>query len=82
LGVRVTYQDETNEEGFLGRALDSRRKAARPFKGARFGFRADPRLWLDGVPPELFLVLLFYKVIPEGRVDYHPAFFEAADEPE
>jgi putative acetyltransferase len=47
----------------------------------RFGFRADSRLWLGGVPPEFFLVLPFHDVIPEGRVDYHPAFFEAADEP-
>jgi putative acetyltransferase len=47
----------------------------------RFGFRADPRLRLDGVPPELFLVLPFHDVILEGRVDYHPAFFQAVDEP-
>jgi hypothetical protein len=81
IGRELTYQDETNGEGFLGLALDSRRKASRRFKGARFGLRADPRLWLGGVPPELFLVLPFYKVIPEGRVDYHPAFFEVGDEP-
>jgi putative acetyltransferase len=47
----------------------------------RFGFRSDPRLWLAGVPPELFLILPLHDVIPEGRVDYHPAFFEAAEEP-
>ncbi len=47
----------------------------------RFGFRSDPRLRLDGVPPEFFLVLSFDDVIREGRVDYHPAFFEGADEP-
>ncbi len=41
----------------------------------RFGFRTDPRLRLDGVPPEFFLVLPFQDAIPEGRVDYHPAFF-------
>ena len=32
----------------------------------RFGFRTDPRLWLDGVPPELFLVLPFHDVISGG----------------
>ena len=32
----------------------------------RFGFRADPRLWLAGLPPEFFLVLPFQNVIPEG----------------
>jgi putative acetyltransferase len=45
----------------------------------RFGFRTDPRLRLDGVPPELFLVLPFHDVIPAGRVDYDPAFFDVAD---
>jgi putative acetyltransferase len=48
----------------------------------RFGFRTDPRLRLDGVPPEFFLILPFQNVIPEGRVDYHPAFFEVAGEQE
>jgi putative acetyltransferase len=47
----------------------------------RFGFRADPRLRLDGVPPEVFLVLPLHDVVLEGRVDYHSAFFESADEP-
>ena len=46
----------------------------------RFGFRTDPRLRLDGVPPELFLVVPFDDGIPEGHVDYHPAFFDVADE--
>jgi putative acetyltransferase len=44
----------------------------------RFGFRADPRLRLDGVPPEFFLVLPFQDAVPDGRVDYHPAFSEVA----
>jgi putative acetyltransferase len=47
----------------------------------RFGFLTDSRLRLEGVSPEFFLVLPFYNVIPAGRVDYHPAFFEVADEP-
>jgi putative acetyltransferase len=47
----------------------------------RSRFRADPRLRLDGVPPEVFLVLPFHDVILEGRVDYHAAFFQAVDEP-
>lgn len=46
----------------------------------RFGFRTDPRLRLDGVPREFFLILPFQNVIPMGRVDYHPAFFEVAGE--
>jgi hypothetical protein len=45
-----------------------------------FGFRADPRLWPGGVPPEFFVVLAFHDVISEGRVDYRAAFFEGADE--
>ena len=47
----------------------------------RFGFRADLGLRLDGVPPELFHVFPFDNVVPGGHVDYHPAFFEGADEP-
>jgi putative acetyltransferase len=42
----------------------------------RFGFRADPRLWLSGVPPEFFLILPFQNVVPTGCIDYHPAFSE------
>jgi putative acetyltransferase len=43
-----------------------------------FGFRTDPRLRFDGVPPAFFLVLPFQDAVPEGRVDYHPAFSEVA----
>lgn len=43
----------------------------------RFGFRADPRLRLDGVPAEYFLVLPFAENVPQGAVEYHPAFSEA-----
>ena len=47
----------------------------------RFGFRSDPRLWLESLSPELFLVLPCQNVISDGRVDYHPAFFAAVDQP-
>ncbi|HEY2684150.1 MAG TPA: N-acetyltransferase [Steroidobacteraceae bacterium] len=40
----------------------------------RFGFRADPRLTLAGVPPEYFQALSFATSRAQGRVTYHPAF--------
>src|SRR5690606_13656142 len=41
----------------------------------RFGFAADPRLVLDGVPPEYFMRVAFSPVYGEGTVSYHPAFY-------
>lgn len=43
----------------------------------RFGFAADPRLRLAGVPPEYFQRLAFTDDVPAGEVAYHPAFTAA-----
>lgn len=40
----------------------------------RFGFRNDPQLVHEGVPPEVFLVLPFGDDVPEGIVTFHEAF--------
>jgi putative acetyltransferase len=40
----------------------------------RFGFRADPRLVLPGVPPGYFQALSFDSSMPRGTVRYHQAF--------
>jgi putative acetyltransferase len=40
----------------------------------RFGFRADPALRLDGVPPRYFQALPFGGRAARGIVTYHPAF--------
>ncbi|MBR7651576.1 GNAT family N-acetyltransferase [Brucella oryzae] len=40
----------------------------------RFGFKADARLKLPGVPPEYFQCLAFGPDTPEGDVAYHSAF--------
>lgn len=41
----------------------------------RFGFRAQPGLWLAGVPSEYFLALCFEDTpCPEAEVRYHPIF--------
>jgi len=40
----------------------------------RFGFRADPRLRLPGVPAEYFQAVLFKGSWPDAGVSYHPAF--------
>lgn len=44
----------------------------------RFGFRADPLLVLEGVPPEYFQALRFRGPAAQGEVRYHPAFSASA----
>jgi len=41
---------------------------------SRFGFKADSRLVLPGLPPDYFMVLPFWVDLPDGPVAYHPAF--------
>lgn len=41
---------------------------------ARFGFKPDSRLVLQGVPAEYFQILAFDKYIPVGNVTYSDAF--------
>ncbi|KAF7764831.1 putative acetyltransferase [Pseudoalteromonas citrea] len=41
---------------------------------ARFGFKSDTRLALDGVPAEYFTVLAFSHSLAVGKVTYHEAF--------
>jgi putative acetyltransferase len=41
---------------------------------SRFGFRADPKLILRGVPPEYFQAISFGSSTPQGSVSYHEAF--------
>ena len=40
----------------------------------RFGFRAEPLLFLEGVPPEYFQSVVFKGQLPAGSVTYDPAF--------
>ena len=42
---------------------------------SRFGFTPDPRLTLDGVPPEYFMRVAFSPVYGAGSVSYHPGFY-------
>ena len=44
----------------------------------RFGFHNEPRLKLPGVPPEVFMILPLGKVVPDGKVAFHPAFAATA----
>lgn len=44
----------------------------------RFGFHNEPRLTLDGVPPEVFMILPLGKAVPAGKVAFHPAFAATA----
>jgi putative acetyltransferase len=40
----------------------------------RFGFRHDPALQMNGVPPEVVLCLAMCGAVPEGNVTHHSAF--------
>lgn len=40
----------------------------------KFGFRNEPDLVLEGVPPEVFFALSFSGPIPQGTVTFHEAF--------
>ena len=44
----------------------------------RFGFRNEPRLTLEGVPADVFMILPFGAVVPAGPVAFHPAFAATA----
>ncbi len=46
----------------------------------RFGFRADPGMFLPGAPPEYFQVLPFGRTLPRGAVTYHQAFNATASD--
>jgi putative acetyltransferase len=42
----------------------------------RFGFKAYPGLFYERTPsPEFFMALPFYDEIPEGKVEFHRAFY-------
>lgn len=40
----------------------------------RFGFKAEPDLRLEAVPPQYFMVQAFATALPQATVTYHPAF--------
>jgi putative acetyltransferase len=42
----------------------------------RFGFKSYPGLFYEGTPaPEYFMALPFYDEVPEGKVEFHRAFY-------
>ncbi len=41
---------------------------------SKFGFRNEPGLAIEGVPPEVFFALSFHGHTPEGTVDFHDGF--------
>ena len=41
----------------------------------RFGFRNDPGLTMNGVPPQYLFCLPMDSQVPQGEVTHHPAFF-------
>lgn len=42
----------------------------------RFGFKSYPTLIYEGAPaPQYFMAIPFYNEVPNGKVEYHPAFY-------
>ena len=42
----------------------------------RFGFKTYPGLFYEGAPaPEYFMALPFYENVPQGKVEFHQAFY-------
>jgi putative acetyltransferase len=42
----------------------------------RFGFKNHPVLFYEGTPdPKYFMALPFYEDVPEGKVEFHQAFY-------
>ena len=42
----------------------------------RFGFKSYPELIYEGSPaPEYFMAIPFYDAVPNGKVDFHKAFY-------
>jgi putative acetyltransferase len=47
----------------------------------RFGFKAYPGLFYEGTPdPKYFMALPFYADMPEGKVEFHRAFYTKIEE--
>ena len=45
----------------------------------RFGFKTYPGLFYEGAPaPEYFMALPFYDEVPQGKVEFHQAFYISA----
>ncbi|MBC7878650.1 MAG: N-acetyltransferase [Anaerolineales bacterium] len=45
----------------------------------RFGFKTYPGLFYEGAPaPEYFMALPFYDEVPQGKVEFHQAFYVSA----
>ena len=71
LGIELTHESLADL-----RALGARGCVVlgEPAYYGRFGFRAESRLVLPGVPPEYFQALAFDGPVPAGTVSYHEAF--------
>lgn len=82
LSVRPDIQGNGIGQALARAGLDRLKKAGAkgcvllgaPGYYGRFGFAADPQLWLADVPQEYFLVLGFGGPLPAGEVRYHAAF--------
>ncbi|CAA6606030.1 GCN5-related N-acetyltransferase [Rhodospirillaceae bacterium LM-1] len=83
VAARVDRQRQGIGSALVRAGLDEARKLGKqgcvlvgePDYYRRFGFKADHRLSLEGVPPEYVLALAFDNaLVPSGAVAFHKAF--------
>ena len=84
----VSVLPELHKEGIGSRLIKEglsliREKGAKgcvlegsPMYYQRFGFKTYPDLFYEGAPaPEYFMALPFYDDVPQGKVEFHKAFY-------
>jgi len=73
IGSQLIYEglERTRRMGARGCVLEGDPKYYH-----RFGFKSYPGLIYEGSPaPEYFMAIPFYDEVPEGRVEFHQAFY-------
>ncbi len=82
VAVLPTFQNQGIGQALVNEGLEAIRKlgakgcvlVGEPAFYNRFGFRHDPALRMEGVPPEVLLCLPMCDEMPEGDIKHHPAF--------
>ncbi len=88
IGVLPGFQRQGVGKGLIAEGLGAIRSlgaqgcvlVGEPAFYNRFGFRSDPALTMEGVPPQYLLCLPMTGETPKGCVSHHPAFSVGGDE--
>jgi putative acetyltransferase len=68
-GIEALISAALREQGAAGCVL-----LGEPVHYGCFGFKAEPDLRLEAVPPQYFMAQAFGTALPRASVTYHPAF--------